>query len=78
MEVKKIRKIVEDVTLRKMNHMNGYTVRDIEDTLIEKLSKALGKSDVRISCLQECWEMWLKCDSEKDFVRWLHGQLHES
>ncbi len=50
----------------------------IEKVLKEVQTQALGKSDVRTSCFRECWEMWLKCDSEKDFVKWLHGQLHEA
>jgi hypothetical protein len=74
MEKEKIKKIVKYATLRHL----PYKMADLEETLIEKLTQALGKSDVRTSCFRECWEMWLKCDSEKDFVKWLHGQLHES
>jgi hypothetical protein len=78
MEKEKITKIVKSATLKHLPNSHPYKVADLEETLIEKLTQALGKSDVRTSCFRECWEMWLKCDSEKDFVKWLHGQLHES
>jgi predicted secreted acid phosphatase len=75
MEKEKITKIVKDATLKHLPHAHPYKVADLEETLIETLSQALGKSDVRTSCLRECWEMWLQSKDEKDFIRWLLGQL---
>ena len=78
MENEIIRKIVTGETRRHLQFNDPRKVNDLEESLIEKLNEALGKSGVRTSCLKECFETWLNCDSEKEFVKWLHGQLHES
>jgi len=75
MEKKQITKIVKNTTLKHLPHAHPYAVADLEETLIETLSQALGKSDVRTLCLRECWEIWLQSKDEKDFIRWLLGQL---
>ena len=75
MEKKDIKKVVESVTDIKMSHMNPYTKSEVEESLTEAIHKALIKSDVRTSCLRECWEKWLESKDEKDFLRWLLGQL---
>jgi len=75
MEKKNIKKVIESVTDYKMAHMNPYTKSEVEESLTEALHQAFIKSGVRTSCLKECWEMWLQSKDEKDFLRWLLGQI---
>lgn len=78
MEKKDIKKVIESVTDYKMAHMNSYTKSEVEESLTEALHQAFIKSGVRTSCFKEVFEMWFKCESEKEFIRWVRSQLHES
>jgi hypothetical protein len=75
MENEIIRRIVTGETRKHLQFNDPRKVHDLEESLIGKLNEALGKSDVRTSCLRECWEKWLESKDEKDFLRWLLGQL---
>lgn len=79
MEKEKLREIVKkSVEEVWFNRRSMNPVADQTEFLTEALHQALSMSGVRTSCFKECWEMWLKCDSERAFVQWLHSQLHES
>lgn len=77
MEKKDIKKVIEKVTDVKIPHIHPYSKSELEESLTEEIHKALIKSGVRTSCLKEVFEMWFKCESEKEFIRWVKGQLHD-
>lgn len=79
MEKEKIREVViRELMLTRFWNSHPSTMKDLEDSLVEALHQALSMSGVRTSCLKEVFEMWFKCESEKEFIRWVKGQLHES
>lgn len=76
MEKELIKKIVKDATLKHLPHSHPYKVADLENTLIENLSKSLTETDMRKIYFRECWEIWMNSKDDRDFIKWILKEIN--